>query len=110
MQKCWAMFGLNSTGTCVTSCPYPFFGDPATQLCQLKCPDNYFMQLSIATPINRTCVLKCEANQWGHPINKTCEKDPKNCPIGFFADNHTNKCESRNYFIKIECTVAGEVG
>ena len=72
MQKCHASFGLNTTGNCEASCPYPFFADPTTQLCQLKCPDPYLMQLSISTPINRTCVLTCEVAQWENPIYKTC--------------------------------------
>jgi hypothetical protein len=104
MQKCFATFGLNSTGACETSCPFPLFADPTTQLCQLKCPASHLMQLSIATPINRTCTIACETNQWENPIYKTCEKTPRNCPIGFYADNSTKKC------VKTCNTALGYVG
>lgn len=92
MKKCYASFGYNLTGYCVTLCLPPYYGDPTTQLCLKDCPDNYYRQIALASPNNRTCVQVCEIAQWGNPFNKTCIKDPLQCPIGYFADDHTHLC------------------
>jgi len=97
-----AYFGDNVTDSCVNFCPTPSFADPTTHLCVDTCPTGYYTQVAISNG-NRTCVTQCESGQWLNPYYLSCSTNPKDCPVGTYADNSTFKCEFR-------CQVLGQVG
>ncbi len=98
MLVCTGQFGNNVTGSCVSSCPSPTYGDPTTHLCQNACPATYFSQIANIGG-NRTCTQTCESGQYGNPFFWNCSNNSMDCPIGYYADSYTHMCQQSIFIL-----------
>ena len=60
-------------------------------VCKNECPDGQF-----ARDADNLCVSNCSyggyTNIWGDPTTKTCKTDPKDCPLGYYANDYKFMC------------------
>lgn len=65
---------------CEIGCPDPLFADNLTRSCRASCQND---PLTYADPVNRRCVLTCNATEYAFMPNLTCLKT---CPDGYYRE------------------------
>lgn len=72
--------------TCLTTCEYPYYGNPINFTCDLLCPQNYFGRND-----TRMCDTGCPSGSFADPTIRICVNDCPSYPP-LFADSRFKQC------------------
>lgn len=79
-----------ASGSCIISCPDPYYEDDSIMACVLICPASPMLYESVSSSTAaRKCVQTCEPGKWYDMLNRVCVDS---CPINTYILTANSSC------------------